>query len=421
MKTRIIISLVFILTMLAIPVYSHAENVEVDQGVNISEPTNTGGTNVNIPIQTPPGRNGIAPNLSLSYSSGRGNSWIGLGWDLSLGAIQRSTKKGLNYNINDFVVVMNGSTSDIVARGDWGTNYYGAKIEKDFNRYYYNPSSGGWEVTAKNGTKYYYGTTAASRQDFDSGTKVFKWCLDKVEDLNGNYMTVTYTKDQGEIYLYTICYTGNVDLYPTNQVTFILESRTDVPVLYTTNYQTKTAMRLQAIRVNSASSSGYVRKYILTYSSSGTTARSMLTTVTRYGSDGVTTLPVKTFTYQPGNNNFNSGAVWGSGFTSSDQLGDFNGDGKIDVIRFVNGEARVSLSNGSGFNSPQVWDSGYTNPINVSASGNISLYGQTTYISGISASGNSIAFNAYDSYYGYPYSAGSISLTGATAITSQLI
>ena len=57
----------------------------------------------------------------------------------------------------------------------------------------------------KNGATYYFGTASASRQDNTYG--VFKWCLDKVQDSNSNYMTITYWKDQGEIYLSRIDYT----------------------------------------------------------------------------------------------------------------------------------------------------------------------------------------------------------------------
>lgn len=46
-----------------------------------------------IPIQAPPGRNGIRPDLNLTYNSYQKNGWIGVGWDLEVGAIQRSTKK----------------------------------------------------------------------------------------------------------------------------------------------------------------------------------------------------------------------------------------------------------------------------------------------------------------------------------------
>jgi|GEM_PF-5583898 len=41
------------------------------------------------PIEVPPGRDGLSPQNSLNYSSIRGNGWLGVGWDLSMGFIQR--------------------------------------------------------------------------------------------------------------------------------------------------------------------------------------------------------------------------------------------------------------------------------------------------------------------------------------------
>ncbi len=197
----------------------------------------TGAASVTIPIEVPPGKAGIAPKLALTYNSYQGNGWVGVGWNIDMGSIQRSTKWGVNYSANDFVASINGSASELIPRADWGTNYYGAKIEGGLSRYYKNPATGGWEVTSKDGTKYYYGTTSAARQDF--GSPVFKWCLDKVQDANGNYMTVNYWKDSGygEIYIDKIEYTGNNSLLPTHKVKFNISlGRTDMPLLYTTNY-----------------------------------------------------------------------------------------------------------------------------------------------------------------------------------------
>src|SRR3990167_2820533 len=254
-----------------------------------------------IPIEVPPGRKGVQPNLTLKYNSNMKNGWIGVGWDIPIGYIQRITKYGVNYSANDFVV---DGSRELAPRGDWGADYYGNKIEGAFAKYYYNSFTGGWEVTTKGGTKYFYGTTVASRQDNAYG--VFKWMLDKVQDTNGNYMTITYWKDQGEIYIDRIDYTGNGSLSPTNYVKCNLESRTDISSMYTTNNLVKTAYRLKTIDI--IANGQRARAYALAYSPSTATSRSLLSSTQQYGEDatvdasgtvtGGTALPATTLSYE---------------------------------------------------------------------------------------------------------------------------
>jgi hypothetical protein len=46
-----------------------------------------------VPLEVPPGRGGLTPKLALSYSSGRGNGYAGLGWSLEgLSSITRCNK-----------------------------------------------------------------------------------------------------------------------------------------------------------------------------------------------------------------------------------------------------------------------------------------------------------------------------------------
>ncbi len=228
-----------------------------------------GAATYKIPIEVPKGRCGIQPDLSLYYSSYQNNGWIGVGWDLNMGFIQRSTIYGVNYSCNraswssstcgtnyegsDFFVSVNGSSNELVLRPEWdsGNHTYGRKIEQDFSRYYFNPTSKGWEVTDKNGTIHYYGSTSASRQGTTSQT--FKWFLDKVLDLNGNYMTVSYYADtaNGQLYLQEIDYTANVGLSPTNKVVFTrsatARTAADTPVSYASQAMVKTAYLLSSI------------------------------------------------------------------------------------------------------------------------------------------------------------------------------
>ena len=277
------------------------------------------------------------------------------GWNLGLGAIYRVLKEGVDYDKNDYAV----NNVKLIAVSDWDVGSYSGyapEIQRDFTKYLkkVNPDgSVNWEVHSKDGKIYYYGTTADSRQDFADGDDVFKWCLDKVKDANGNFMKISYTKDSGQIYLDQIDYTGNVNdnTGTTSSIIFHLEIRDDHNTNYVANYEVKTTKRLNSIEVKNDSK--VVRAYALEYDISDHTSRSRLKSVTQYGSDakiaqgtitGETSLPPHRFEY-------NDFQVDGSHFdNNADSEGkiddlvtrdggnwlfqtDFNGDGKTDLIK----------------------------------------------------------------------------------------
>jgi len=319
----------------------------------------TGAATYSIPIEVAPGRKGMSPKISLVYNSYQGNGPIGVGWSIDMGSIQRPTKWGVVYNNNDYVAATGGGVSELISRSDWGSNYYGSKIEGTATKYYKLSEGGGWQVTTKDGMKYFYGQTGSSQQRKSSDPlKVFKWCLDKIEDKYGNYMTVSYWKDQGngEIYLDRIDYTGNVGGLPTSHyVKFYYETRTDKPPMYTIKKLVKTAYRLKRIEV--FGNNTFQRKYVLSYTYSPTTFRSLLSSVTTYGKDGVSTLPRITFNYQEGAEGFtflaninDYGPAQGYDNTNHYPIviGDFNGDNKTDFGRVCGSGVIIRLSDGQG-------------------------------------------------------------------------
>ena len=333
----------------------------------------TGTLTGSIPIEVPPGRNGMQPHLALSYASSGGNSWTGMGWKLEMGTIERQTKWGVLYSPTTqeeldgkvYTMRLNGVSADLV-RDSTDTNRYYAKVEQSWARI--TKLATGWEVTDTKGTKYTFGTTA--RVQSSDGTKIFKWCLEKIVDRDGNYLTVSYVGDQGQGYLSQIQYGGNdgtgggTILPHTNTVKFYLEDRTDKPVLYTSNFPITTAKRLKTIEVKANGS--LVRAYEMQYVQNSNWSNSLLTTIKLFGKDAVVSpttgiitgtniVPTTSLAYQGEASTFNtSGATWQSAFCSAaDRLltGDFNGDGKLDVLCNQNGTATnyVRLSTGAAF------------------------------------------------------------------------
>ena len=329
----------------------------------------TGRASISIPIVVSPGRGKVQPEIALSYTSGGGNSWCGMGWDLSVGSIERSTRKGVSTydnSIDTFTATFSGVQSDLVSIG---SGEYRAKYDPSYLKFKYDGTS--WTVWDKNGIKYTFGSSAGSRVDNSYGT--FKWCLDRITSIDTNYMTISYTKDSGEIYLDTILYAGNdiTGNAPRQIVKFNLESsvRPDIYENYRPCSKVTTQYRLSNIEVKC--DNVLVRKYQLQYTISPNTYKSLLSSLTQYGSDGISSLPPATFTYQSGVNGWSASDTWtipdGSFVDGNADQGrclvDLNGDGLPDfmvAIAVQNGSwyERSYKNTGNGW----VYDSGWNAP-----------------------------------------------------------
>lgn len=194
-----------------------------------------GTANLNYPIQVPTGRHGLSPNLSINYNSGGGNSWMGIGWNLSVPAISIETRWGVpryNESLETETYTLNGEQlapltyrSDFVPRS--AERHFYPRIESSFMRvirHGNNPKNYWWEVTDKTGTRYSYGGIASTGviQDAvlgDADGNIGYWALVETRDLNDNYIHYKYTKahdpgvpggnDGQDLYVAEIRYTGH--------------------------------------------------------------------------------------------------------------------------------------------------------------------------------------------------------------------
>ncbi|MFA5167827.1 MAG: toxin TcdB middle/N-terminal domain-containing protein [Candidatus Omnitrophota bacterium] len=283
----------------------------------------TGRAQTSVPIFVPPGRKNIQPNLSLNYSSSSGNGWVGVGWSLAMGSIQRDVKKGVpHYDSTDtYVFSFQGVSSELVAID---TNQYRAKDETLFLKFDYDPANNKWTVTDKSGTQHIFGDSSTSRQTNTHGT--FQWHLSKVKDTKGNTMTVYYTTDNGNLYLSRVEYNGNEtqSFAPTHKVGFTLEDRSDNSFSYISGAKVSINKRLSIIQVKVKDSQGtyqLARKYTLAYTTSPSNGRSILASVTECGTDASTCLPAVTFGYQEQQLGFDTSENY-TGVVNDDNVGD---------------------------------------------------------------------------------------------------
>jgi hypothetical protein len=302
-----------------------------------------------VPIAVP-AYHGLEPKLKLSYSSAGGNGLAGVGWGLSgISYIERGLPGGGSpkYDANDAYFLDGMELIPSTLQG--GThctkiqNY--TRIVQDGNY---------WYVYGTNGN------LATYQPIFVTSKGTFRWYLTSIEDTHGNVVNYIYWNDSNlSVYLNTITYNGTT-------IRFYLETRPDIVTFATGVGMGKVQYRLKSVDVQTGSNR--LRAYGLIYAGSTATSRSLLVNVQQFGNDAVldvsgsiisgTTLPPYLMDYSinnlPAFGDLTLG-LWGNE-SKEPQIftGDYNGDGKIDILCLLKTSTgdydwRLRLSNGSSF------------------------------------------------------------------------
>lgn len=308
-----------------------------------------------VPIDIP-GFRGLEPDLSLRYHSGRLNGWLGMGWDLAgVSSIeQRSWRGGMPvYDPSWSRYVLDGEP--LIACTTLGGTH--CTQRQSYRRIRFDSLANTWTLIATDGTETVYAPV------FQTNRGTFRWLPTTVTDTHGNAVEYGYFCDGApavECYLDNIRYNGT-------EVTFRREARPD-PVRFVTGDETaygNTRYRLKTIDVKVAGSR--LRAYRLVYASSQATSRSLLQSVQTFGKDAVldpsgtvtggTSLPATSFGYAAAGatSAFAAPVSWAHASSHAGwkaHTGDFNGDGKKDLVLSKNDatgwSVRAALSAGDG-------------------------------------------------------------------------
>ncbi|MCB0171331.1 MAG: VCBS repeat-containing protein [Anaerolineae bacterium] len=297
-----------------------------------------------------PGVKGFQPDLKLVYNGGTPNGPWGMGWKLNVPHIQRRTDAGLpSYDdAQDRFIYSSGEKLTFIS----SNGHYQFENEGKFMRFR-RLADGGWEAHTPDGTRYVFGETVQARVTNARG--IFRWCLERQIDTNGNQIEYKYFEDGGYTYLKEVRYNFSVDgRY--NAVIFNYQPRTDVYIDRTS--RSPIAINLRATRVDMWAPDQFVRRYRFTYTTESAFSRhSLLDTITQIGDDGVSELPKTTFTYTSFDPDSYQVKSMSSppplSLTNADaDLVDINYDSLPDVVYTPAGEHRFYLNRGRG-----IWQS----------------------------------------------------------------
>ena len=230
--------------------------------VSAPEINNYGSAKIIYPIEIPKGRNGLQPDVSLTYNSANGNGLLGYGWSMLQSAITIDTRWGVPrydasyeteiYTLDGMQCVLKDGNPDLklpyqtniqIVRKTGKVNFV-ARDTKNCDkiiRYGDNPKNYWWEVVGRDGTIRYYGKYAQDKIVNsncvlkDAHGNIGYWALAEIVDISGNYIRYEYNvSSNSEIYPKTIYYTGHkladgsIDMLPSYHIYFHYDERLDI-------------------------------------------------------------------------------------------------------------------------------------------------------------------------------------------------
>lgn len=354
-------------------------------GQSIQTDEFTGAATYSVTLPVPPARGGIEPQVVLNYSSynKNPNSWVGYGWDLDMGAIERTPTDGVvdYYAGTNFQARFGGQNEALTLVGQdlppsnyhlslaagYHVDLYRAKIESAFN-YYFHLTDGmnqddGWIVIDKSGRTYTFGQAAYAKEEVEHEyastssvqTWISKWLLEKVTDANGNELIINYGIDNlpSTITYQDINITfhkvyGDYSYYPSYREVFSNMNR----------------LGTRLVNIEISQNGNRLQKFALTYTSSVHNNFTYMTMLQQSGTTDASTLPATTFQYygEAGDDSVTAGPILAAtsddyhgpgisgGFPSySLQIIDMNGDGLPDLVQGAHDSKYVYYNNGHDF------------------------------------------------------------------------
>lgn len=288
--------------------------------------TSGGAATYTVPIVVPPGRAGMQPAITLSYSSRGGNGPLGMGWSVSAASSihrcpqtpeQDGQSLAVTYTMNDRLC-LDGQRL-VAVSGSYGAS--GTIYRTEVDSYARVTQVGGdlgstdtacFRVEQKDGRILHFGgvtngnscavSTVHSRvKPFQAGAAL-SWMVEKIEDRVGNNQLYAYAVSDasgafgdGEVLLSTITYTG---YSPTGavgdrSVTFTYQPRTaiagvtDVSSSYLMGGRTLQTRALLSIATSVAGNT--VRTYTPSYTALAYSGRLAMTDLTECATAGGST------------------------------------------------------------------------------------------------------------------------------------
>jgi RHS repeat-associated protein len=312
--------------------------------------TGAGQLQYTLPIDLPPGVKNMSPGISLVYVSGGGNGLAGYGWNITgLSSISRVGKnlekdgitKGVQLDYSDYYS-FNGQRL-ILKSGEYGKDGAEYVTEKYSNikiksvgtitgQSWHGPEY--WEVTSPDGSMSWYGATAPGNSQ---GRTPIDYHIVKAKDTDGNYINYSYTLADNVSVITKISWGGNEaqGTQGVNAIDFNFMVRPRSETAYIRGVEYKQTKLLESVIVSTGGQQ--YKKYAISYKKDvqGTSYR-YVDKITISNGQNEEANPV-IFTYEKSGEPDSIPSSISTALKPKkdyDVVGDFDGDGNLDLLRY---------------------------------------------------------------------------------------
>ena len=339
-----------------------AANAAIGRTPGFASVSDDGEAAYSIPLDLPPGTNGLTPTLSLDYRHRARGGLLGVGWYVGgLSQITRCAKTFAQDGVAapasrspDTRFCLDGQRLVVVSGGSYTqpNAEYRTEIES-FARIRavagsINNGPAYFVVEGLDGRIYEYGATADSSIDGLStapagGART--WALNRMRDRSGNVVDYRYTEESGStaFRIASIRYNANPSrgVAASHEIAFAYETRpsTEVDAGYHAGMPVRQVMRLS--RIDVLHGGQVLRRYALAYEpalSSG--GRSRLASIKECGAGGTDCLAPTVLQWQDGEAGMSAVAAFTASMPATTpypvsvrwNLADIDGDGRNDYV-----------------------------------------------------------------------------------------
>lgn len=306
----------------------------------------TGAAIYSIPIDIPPGRNGMKPNLSLSYNSQGSDGMLGLKWSLS--GLSSITRVPTNLYNETFIDVVDFDSNDKYALDGQrlmsiGGDQYRTEFESFSKITMYGTSTNPtyFKVETKDGLELYYGNSTDSRFEVQNSSNVYSWLLNQVKDKSGNYYTINYSENNttGEIHPASIIYSGYGATTGDYTLEFTYQNRSNNIKSWVSGYPLTNSQLLNLITIKYTNTT--VGKYQFIYEND------TINEIIKFGKND-SRLNSTYINWGVANNTYLETSISAISNLQQRYQGDYNGDGKTDLAIIAGNYCKLYLADSNG-------------------------------------------------------------------------